>query len=791
MEAPVMGVRTAKRAYPQQHHQETATPFMVTGVHALLFDDDTLAAFINSPGALLPWNGDQSLLIDRYDVRHLLQDLSSVRKRRPAPPLTDVTDEELNHERFRDLHEILSSAPREEPQYTDESLKPSAGGYQAVPFSYSVDGTENGTQTEGPHRSTGFHPPFPVPDFLLPKLPPTEKVHQIIAGTAKFVKEHGGQSEVLLKVKQGSNPMFGFLNVDHHLHEYYRFLVQHPELLQLSQSMGKSAGTSGEGLSLLGVAYGSGDDDEDSAQRLESSPADIGTSGLENVKLGQEKLISSDASNRRMDPGGGTAAQGKAVAATSRSSKVRDGFKSKVTESISKPSPPSNNKKKTLAELIQPNKRIVSKKNINDIPAEFVANASNQLPKKSEIKTSSWQSVPSIKDMNYGMSADAAAAAVFAATRGARAMRQDSSNNRSSSSSGFSHRVHEANGLPVDSSGGKDTISLGLGQSDVKLAKAVAELAAIAALHEADSADTLLTPAEKLKAERLRKAKMFAAMIKSGKCGSESAKKPVEHPPGTLPAATSTRSEEMQTDGLSVNGKAIANGNGVVIENSLLAEEVEESDMNRNARSGGADLASRQPAKERKYRSKEQDTRSDSEEGEHQRKRKARHDHKDDKKHKHSKRRKHKHSDSESADSGLSSGDDSTHERKSKTHRRHHHRRKRSHSERDGKDGKRGHGRHKSHDDDLGLDSSQKKKHKHTRRHDGSSSGSEDEMSGSGRVTSEKQGSRSASVEKERLSSSAHAKHGSVVGFQGKSAATTEVPADIREKVRVMLLSTL
>ncbi|MCO5571996.1 hypothetical protein L7F22_025747 [Adiantum nelumboides] len=785
-----LAARSTKRPYPQQHSQETA-PFMLSGVHALLFDDDTVAAFINSQAALLPWNGDQSLLIDRYDVRHLLQDLSSVRKRRPAPPLTDVTEEELNHERFRDLHDTLSRTLLEEPQYIEESLKPSAGGFQAVPFSYSVNGTENGTQIEGPYRSVGFLPPFPVPDYLLPKLPQTEKLHQIIAATAKFVKEHGGQSEVLLKVKQGSNPMFGFLNIDHHLHEYYRFLVQHPELLQSTSQRMTKIGATGEGLSLLGVAYGSGDEDDESALRLGSSPSCVGAGGLDN-KPGQEKPMLMVDSIIKMDSGGGTAVQGKALAATARSLKTGDGSRVKaVAESSSKSSPQSTKRKKTLAELIQPNKRIVSLTKVKDVPTKAVATVNNQLHKKTESKTSSWHSVPSIKDMNYGMSADAAAAVVLAATRGSRGMKQDSSNNKSSSSSGFSQKIQEANGQPVDSSGGKSTISLGLGQSDVKLAKAVAELAAIAASHEADSADTLLTPAEKLKAERLRKAKMFAAMIKSGKCGSESDKRPFEHPSSTSLAATSTKSEEMHADGLFANGKANANGKGVSREDISLAEGVEESDLNKSGRFGRNDLTSRQSVKERKYRSgKEQDPRSESEESERQRKRKARQDHKGDKKHRHSKRRKHKQIDSESADSGLSSDDDSTYEHKSKNHRRQHHRTKRSCNEGDGKEGKHGSSRHKSHDDGLGLDSSLKKKHKHRRHHDRSASGSEEEA-GSRRVTSDKQGLKASSLEKEQLSSPAHSRRGSVAGERAKSVATTEVPADIREKVRAMLLSTL
>lgn len=102
--------------------------------------------------------------------------------------------------------------------------------------------------------------------------PPTEKVHQIIARTATFVSKHGGQSEIVLRVKQGDNPTFGFLMPNHHLHPYFRFLVDHQDLLQSDiegknepeDQMGTAAQSSAAGgaLSLLGSVYGSGDDDD-------------------------------------------------------------------------------------------------------------------------------------------------------------------------------------------------------------------------------------------------------------------------------------------------------------------------------------------------------------------------------------------------------------------------------------------------------------------------------------------------------------------------------------------------
>ncbi|KAK9268367.1 hypothetical protein L1049_000116 [Liquidambar formosana] len=239
----------------------------VVGRHALLFDDDATAAFVNSSDALVDWN---SLLIDRYDVRHLLPSPPPPRKRRrhSSPPLASSGDPlqlELDHERYLDL-----PSPSDEQDNGEECVD--AGAYHSVAFSYGYpDDSANQKKDDA-----GFHPPFPVPESLLQSLPPTEKIHQIIARTAMFVSNHGGQSEIVLRVKQGDNPAFGFLMPDHHLHTYFRFLVDHPELLK-SDSDGKyqeedkkadtednqKGGVGGSGaLSLLGSVYGSGEDED-------------------------------------------------------------------------------------------------------------------------------------------------------------------------------------------------------------------------------------------------------------------------------------------------------------------------------------------------------------------------------------------------------------------------------------------------------------------------------------------------------------------------------------------------
>lgn len=90
-------------------------------------------------------------------------------------------------------------------------------------------------------------------------------MHQIIARSAKFVSEHGGQSEIVLRVKQGNNPTFGFLLPDHHLHPYFRYLVENSNLLKTEANSDKGA------LSLLGSVYGSAEDEDEAITPLSNA----------------------------------------------------------------------------------------------------------------------------------------------------------------------------------------------------------------------------------------------------------------------------------------------------------------------------------------------------------------------------------------------------------------------------------------------------------------------------------------------------------------------------------------
>ncbi|KAG4150072.1 hypothetical protein ERO13_D05G372700v2 [Gossypium hirsutum] len=578
----------------------------VVGRHALLFDDDAMAAFVNSPEALVDWN---SLAIDRYDVRHLLSGPPPPRKRRrhlssPSVTADDTLESDLDRERYHDLPPPSPSLPDQQDGENNEEPAAAGGLYNAVSFSYGNTGESN--EQKDADVESSFRPPFPVPETLLQNLPPTEKVHQIMARTAKFVSKHGGQSEIVLRVKQGDNPTFGFLMPDHRLHPYFRFLVDHQELLssnsidEESKADGSldqaSSGRGGGALSLLGTVYGSGEDEDGEtenateAKRMESGVAinknstdgpdqkesslsvsrkdDTVTKHLAPLKE-KASLIKRNQSITSVKPGTLTGLKKESDASASEKSRasslppiskveipvveppsdlkrvvdkivefiLRNGrqFEAVLVEQDVKHGRfpfllPSNLYHPYYLEALQkaeksklPGKGFISEK--HDSSGRGVekkaassresdsASLGSDIPYNSDRKgkfkmvisksKKDGQDPPSSKatQPQIGVSVDAAAAAAIlqAATRG---IKKPNLEILSKTSLNGSSQVPTSEDGHVPSSG--------------QVANAIAKTAAIAAASEADSSEACLTKEEKLKAERLKRAKMFAALIKSG-----------------------------------------------------------------------------------------------------------------------------------------------------------------------------------------------------------------------------------------------------------------------------------
>ncbi|XP_063833300.1 protein suppressor of white apricot-like [Ostrinia nubilalis] len=211
--------------------KEKKEELFVFGYSCKLFRDNEKALHIDQGKHLIPWMGDETLKIDRYDARGALHDLSS----HEAPSggfdwRVELTKAELeveqlcDEERYRALH----TDEDEEEMYKEEELKRlHAAGYGQVGFNYEA------TQQEpaAPAAPVEVDEPFlPTPAFkallsLEIVLPESQKQNAIIEKTAKFIASQGAQMEILIKAKQGDNPQFRFLNKDDPLNPYYAALI--------------------------------------------------------------------------------------------------------------------------------------------------------------------------------------------------------------------------------------------------------------------------------------------------------------------------------------------------------------------------------------------------------------------------------------------------------------------------------------------------------------------------------------------------------------------------------------
>ncbi|GMH24354.1 hypothetical protein Nepgr_026197 [Nepenthes gracilis] len=855
----------------------------VVGRHALLFDDDATAAFVNSKEALVEWN---SLSIDRYDVRHLLSNSADLfrkhrKKSSSSPPSDSQLESELDLERYADL-----PPPSDEPE-TNAAMD--AAGYHSVPFSYgnAADITDQ-KNFEVDLESTGFHPPFPVPESLLQHLPPTEKVHLIIARTAMFVSKHGGQSEIVLRVKQGDNPTFGFLMPHHHLHPYFKYLVDHPELLKIvidnksNEDKADNSQTGGVGiggaLSLLGSAYGTGEEEDGAAddatgikQRDSVEPSSAGDFNnlyqLEETNTSRSAYQKDDTVSKltHFSKDKAPASSKHRISSTNKagsaSSAKKDGRSLgsfNVAADKSKAAAAASSTLKVATVLIEPPselKRLVDRiveiilKNGFEFEAVLIEQdkkhgrfpfllPSNQyhpyylklLKKAQESKLSGkslssekdgslWQPIDkktSAKESNCESSGHALHELPHEYDRKEKFKMVIGKSKKDAQEQPSPKGAHQRSGVSVDaaaaaailqaatrgiknpnleifttvpmygsnhglSSDGRQASSFGSRQPSitVPVAEEIAKTVALAAASEADSSEAGMTREQKLKAERLKRAKMFAAMIKSGTVPR--GKDPVHglsiDPPGS---------------GVSGSGAESLNREGKEREGSLLPADVGTSDKIEKMEIKHSDDGNQEQRskKRRHYRARRREEEEEEEEendkdGERRPSQKKHRTHRSSHRHRNHSKEKHKHRKRHSSSKGKES-------------RRHH---KHEISSQDGEI----HGRKKH------AGSSEDEHKSHWQKHESSGKEKDGRRGRSGKQRKKRSRSEEAELEEGEIRSKLSDQSPSSIDDQASREASAEVPPnssqdwrpksqpqettevsdDLRAKIRAMLLATL
>uniref|UniRef100_W5MGI3 Splicing factor, suppressor of white-apricot homolog n=1 Tax=Lepisosteus oculatus TaxID=7918 RepID=W5MGI3_LEPOC len=241
------GATKESKAVKEESDSNKYAELLVFGYACKVFRDDERALFHEQGKHLIPWMGDKKIMIDRYDGRGHLHDLSEYdaeswnrdyKLSEEEARIEALCDEERYLALHTDLLEEEARFQEEEYKRLSEALA-DEGSYNAVGFRYSADyydpsqpteEEESLKETEREADQPESEEPFVAPPGLsVPpdvELPATTKTHAIIERTASFVCKQGAQFEIMLKAKQAKNSQFDFLRFDHYLNPYYKHILK-------------------------------------------------------------------------------------------------------------------------------------------------------------------------------------------------------------------------------------------------------------------------------------------------------------------------------------------------------------------------------------------------------------------------------------------------------------------------------------------------------------------------------------------------------------------------------------
>ena len=189
---------------------------LVFGYGCKLFRDDEKALMVEQGHFSVPWMGDHSLRIDRFDARGNLTKLENhealtdeLKKEEYMTPDEIKTETMCNEERYR----AMKIADEAEARFNQEELDKRVDQQGAeIGFSYDQDQAGSSSSSSGDNNSSS--------EITLRSLA------TVIEKTSEFIATQGTQMEILMRAKEAHNPKFQFLNPGNPYHSIYKQVLE-------------------------------------------------------------------------------------------------------------------------------------------------------------------------------------------------------------------------------------------------------------------------------------------------------------------------------------------------------------------------------------------------------------------------------------------------------------------------------------------------------------------------------------------------------------------------------------
>ncbi|KAI9274778.1 alternative splicing regulator-domain-containing protein, partial [Phascolomyces articulosus] len=209
---------------------------LIFGYEARIFNDKEAAKRVEKGHYLIPWqsNPDTRYKMDRYDVRHMLEDLSKELSYNHHMATTTHSDREkeqdelCNNERYADLdseEELLFDMSEDEREaHVDEKRREREKKEEESKFhAFDYDG-KNKEEKDRSDIQNEIASEYKAPEDMI--VPSTREQATIISDTAKAASASVNPNlfEIKTHARQANNPLYAFLSKRHELYPFYKHL---------------------------------------------------------------------------------------------------------------------------------------------------------------------------------------------------------------------------------------------------------------------------------------------------------------------------------------------------------------------------------------------------------------------------------------------------------------------------------------------------------------------------------------------------------------------------------------